>query len=62
MEADVLDTAGLSGAEVSEETARAATVRMMMAVRLMVDARVFVCSVGFIPTVHFGRFLYLMGM
>jgi hypothetical protein len=60
MEADVLDTAGLRGAEANEETARAATARMMMVVRLMVNARVFVWSAGFIPIVRFGRLMYLM--
>ena len=49
MEADVLDTAGLRGAEVREEIAgrvAAITARRMMVVRSMVNGRICVRSVG----------------
>ena len=50
--ADVLDTAGRRGAEARDETARAATARMVMAVRSRVNAMVCVRSVGVLPVVH----------
>jgi hypothetical protein len=60
MEADVLEMAGLRGADASDETARAARARMVMAVRSIVNMRVCVWSVGLSLIVRLVLVIYLM--